>query len=217
MDFKSRFTLYLPLLLVVVFTGCAETEKLRMENLSMNQEIGELQREREDLSNKYALSEREKASLIREQNRLEDARREMEEKLRGTGATVKTKDGKISITLPSSIFFNSGQVTLKKSAKSSLTTICNVLKRDFSNEIIRIEGHTDNDPVKRTKMFYASNWELSSMRAANVLHFLVGKCSLNPKNLYIAGFGEYQPVASNKTKSGKKQNRRVEIVVLTDR
>lgn len=138
----------------------------------------------------------------------------MEKRLRGTGTTVKIKEGKITVELPSSIYFKSGQAILIQKAKSSLKKVSNVIKSDFPNETIRIEGHTDNDPIKKTKKLYASNWELSAMRAATVLHFLIDEGNLDPKKLYIAGFGEYQPIASNKSKDGKKKNRRVEIVVL---
>ena len=183
----------------------------------MNQRIEELQRERDDLDSRYNLSEQEKAELIEERDRLENARRSMEERLQGSGASVRIKEGKISVMLPSSILFNSGQTKLKKAAKNSLKKVCNVLKKDFPNATIRIEGHTDSDPLKRTKNVYKSNWELSALRASNVLHYLVDSCRLDPKKLYIAGFGKHQPVASNKSKGGKKKNRRVEIVILTDR
>ena len=217
MRFKSGFIRCLFLSLMVLFTGCAELKNLREEKIAMTQRIGELQRERDDLDSRYNSSEQEKAKLIEERDRLENARRSMEERLKGSGASVRIKEGMISVMLPSSILFNSGQTKLKKTAEDSLTKVCNVLKKDFPNEAIRIEGHTDSDPIKRTKKLYVSNWELSALRAANVLHFLEDKCHLDPKKLYIAGFGEYQPVASNKDKSGKTKNRRVEIVILTDR
>lgn len=217
MRFKSGLIRCLFLSLMVLFVGCAELKSLRQEKISMTQRIGELQGERDDLDSRYNLSEQEKAKLIEERDRLENARRSMEEKLKGSGASVRIKDGMLSVMLPSSILFNSGQTKLKKTAEDSLTKVCNVLKKDFPNEAIRVEGHTDNDPIKRTKNLYTSNWELSALRAAEVLHFLEDKCQLDPKKLYIAGFGEYQPVASNKDKSGKTKNRRVEIVVLTDK
>ena len=217
MGFKSGFVRCLFLSLMVLFVGCAELKSLREERVVMNQRIEELQRERDDLDSRYNLSEQEKAELIEERDRLENARRSMEERLSGSGASVRIKEGKISVMLPSSILFNSGQTKLKKAAKSSLTKVCNVLKKDFPNATIRIEGHTDSDPLKRTKNVYKSNWELSALRASNVLHYLVDSCRLDPKKLYIAGFGKHQPVASNKSKGGKKKNRRVEIVILTDR
>ena len=217
MWFKSGFVRCLFLSLMVLFVGCAELKSLREERVVMNQRIEELQRERDDLDSRYNLSEQEKAELIEERDRLENARRSMEERLQGSGASVRIKEGKISVMLPSSILFNSGQTKLKKAAKNSLKKVCNVLKKDFPNATIRIEGHTDSDPLKRTKNVYKSNWELSALRASNVLHYLVDSCRLDPKKLYIAGFGKHQPVASNKSKGGKKKNRRVEIVILTDR
>ncbi|MFQ5685754.1 MAG: OmpA family protein [Candidatus Scalindua sp.] len=217
MGFKSGFVRCLFLSLMVLFVGCAELKSLREEKLTMTQKIEELQKERDDLESRYNLSEQEKAGLIEERDRLENARRGMEERLKGSGASVRIKEGKISVMLPSSILFNSGQTKLKKAARNSLTKVCNVLKKDFPNATIRIEGHTDSDPLKRTKKVYNSNWELSALRASNVLHYLVDSCHLDPKKLYIAGFGKYQPVASNKSKEGKKKNRRVEIVILTDR
>lgn len=195
MGLKLGFVRYLFLSLIILSIGCAASKKLREENLLLSQRIQELEGER---------------------NRLESVRRDLQEKLKGTGATVGIKHGKIAVTLPSSIFFNSGQVTLRKAAKASLAKVCDAIKSSFPTETIRIEGHTDTDPIKKTKHLYASNWELSAMRAASVLHFLVDKCNLAPERLYIAGFGEYQPVDSNKTEKGKKQNRRVEIVVLSN-
>lgn len=216
MGFKSGFVKCFFLSLMILSVGCAELTSLREEKVLMTQRIEELQSENEGLDSKYAISENENARLIQERNKLENARRSMEQRLRGTGVSVKIKEGHISVVLPSSVLFNSGQTKLKKSAKNSLSRVCSVLKKDFPNETIRIEGHTDSDPIKRTKQVYKSNWELSAMRATTVLHYLIDNCHLDPKKLYLAGFGKYQSVASNKTKSGKRENRRVEIVVLTD-
>ncbi len=216
MSFKSGFVRCFFLSLIVLFVGCAELTSLREEKVYMAQRMDELQSENDDLNNRYTVSEEENARLIQEQSRLENARRSMEARLRGTGVSVKIKEGHISVVLPSSVLFNSGQTKLKKAATSSLSKVCRVLKKDFPNETIRIEGHTDNDPIRRTKQVYKSNWELSAKRAATVLHYLVDNCHLDPKKLYLAGFGKHQPVASNKNKSGKSKNRRVEIVVLTD-
>ncbi|MHC4321198.1 MAG: OmpA/MotB family protein [Planctomycetota bacterium] len=216
MGFKSGFVKCLFLSLMILFVGCAELTSLREEKVLMTQRIDELQSENDNLNNKYAVSEGENARLIQERNRLENTRRSMEQRLTGTGVNVKIKEGHISVVLPSSVLFNSGQTKLKKSAKNSLSKVCAVLKKDFPNDTIRIEGHTDSDPIKRTKQVYKSNWELSAMRATTVLHHLIDNCHLDPKKLYLAGFGKYQSVASNKTKSGKRKNRRVEIVVLTD-
>ena len=196
MGFKFSFVRYLFLSVIILSVGCSGVSGLREENLLLSQSLQELE-------SKYA--------------ELENVKRSLEVSLQGTGASVRIKDDKIAVILPSSVFFSSGQATLKKKAKSSLTKVGSAIKNDFPNGTIRIEGHTDSDPIKRTRSIYASNWELSAKRAANVLHFLVEKCGLDSRGLYIAGFGEYQPIASNKTKKGKKQNRRVEIVILAAR
>jgi chemotaxis protein MotB len=216
MSFKSGFVKCFFLSLMILFVGCSELTTLRKEKVITTQRIEELQRENESLNSRYAVSEEERARLADERNRLEYARQSMEDRLRGTGVSVKIKGGHISVVLPSSILFNSGQDKLKKDAKSSLSKVCRVLEKDFPNETIRIEGHTDSDPIKRTKQLYKSNWELSAMRASTVLHYLIDNCHLDPKKLYLAGFGEFQAVAGNKYKKDKKKNRRVEIVVLTD-
>ncbi len=216
MSFKSGFVKCFFLSLMILFVGCAELTNLREEKVLMTQRIEELQSENESLNSRYAVSEEERARLADERNRLEYARQSMEDRLRGTGVSVKIKGGHISVVLPSSVLFNSGQTKLKKNAKSSLSKVCRVLEKDFPNETIRIEGHTDSDPIKRTKQLYKTNWELSAVRAATVLHYLIDNCHLDPKKLYLAGFGEFQPVAGNKYINDKKKNRRVEIVVLTD-
>jgi len=216
MGFKSEFVKCFFLSLIIFSVGCAELTSLREEKVLMTQRIEELQGENEGLDSKYAISEEENARLIEERNQLENAQRSMEERLKGTGVSVRIKEGHISVVLPSSVLFNSGQTKLKKTATSSLSKVCRILEKDFPTEIIRIEGHTDSDPIKRTKKLYKTNWELSAARAATVLHYLIDNCHLDPTHLYLAGFGEFQPVAGNKNKKDKKKNRRVEIVVLAE-
>ncbi|PIQ87934.1 MAG: hypothetical protein COV73_01520 [Candidatus Omnitrophica bacterium CG11_big_fil_rev_8_21_14_0_20_43_6] len=75
-----------------------------------------------------------------------------------------------------------------------------------------MEGHTDNVPI--SKSGWKSNWELSTARALSVLHYLAGEQGVSPERLSAIGYGEYRPLASNETADGRKQNRRVEIVIL---
>jgi chemotaxis protein MotB len=110
--------------------------------------------------------------------------------------------------------FDPGQIILRSQSKNALKRIANIIKTDVPNEIVRIEGHTDNDPIRKQKDKYRSNWELSAARASAVLHFLIDECGVSPTKVYIAGFGQYQPVADNKSKAGKEKNRRVELVIM---
>ena len=104
MSFKSGIVKCFFLSLMVLFVGCAELKGLREEKVLMSQRIDELQREKDALGSRYAVSESERARLIQERNKLENARRSMEQRLRGTGVSVKIKEGHISVVLPSSIY-----------------------------------------------------------------------------------------------------------------
>lgn len=193
--------------MLTVGTGCGQLKKLRQENQQLNETISGLQQENAELSSKASRYEGEV-------NRLENARRDLEAKLRGTGATVRIKNGTVSVLLPGAVLFDSGQTILRPQSKATLKKIASILKSSAAGEIVRIEGHTDNDPVVKQKDRYKTNWELSAARAAAVLHYMVEDCGVSPTRVYIAGFGQYQPLADNKSKTGKAKNRRVEFVIV---
>ncbi len=116
------------------------------------------------------------------------------------------------ITFVSEVLFDSGKAKIKPEANNSLDKVARVLKENVPDLDIGIEGHTDNVPIKHSG--WKSNWELSSARAMGVLHYLVDKKGISPDRVAAIGYGEYRPVASNDNKEGKRQNRRVEIVIL---
>ncbi|MCF6156053.1 MAG: hypothetical protein E3K36_12585 [Candidatus Brocadia sp.] len=192
---------------LVAGTGCAELKRLRQENQQLNDDITRLQQENAELSSKAS-------SYEGELNRLENSRRELEDKLKDTGATVRIKNGAVSVLLPGAILFDPGQTTLRPQSKAALKKIAGILATEASAEMVRIEGHTDNDPISRQKDKYKSNWELSTARATAVLHYMVEECGVSPTRVYVAGFGQYQPISDNKSKTGKAKNRRVEFVIV---
>jgi chemotaxis protein MotB len=77
---------------------------------------------------------------------------------------------------------------------------------------LRIEGHTDNVPI-RTREF-RSNWELSAVRAAAVIGFLIERVDFDPRRLSAAGYGEFHPRVANDSAENRARNRRVDIVIL---
>ena len=83
------------------------------------------------------------------------------------------------------------------------------MKKQYGDCEIRVDGHTDTDPISKTKNLYDSNWDLGAKRANEVVVFLTEKCGINPKQIYSASYGPYRPVSSNKA-----DNRRVDIVLL---
>jgi chemotaxis protein MotB len=120
--------------------------------------------------------------------------------------SVKIRDGKMVIELASNILFDSGSTKIKDDGQAALQELGGVLqqidKRDFL-----VAGHTD-DVGKAS-----ANWQLSTERAVEVVQFLEGS-GVEPTNLAAAGYGEYDPVASNETDEGKALNRRIEIIMM---
>jgi chemotaxis protein MotB len=108
-------------------------------------------------------------------------------------------------------FFGSGSAAIKPESLPALDRIASILSIRTCR--LRIEGHTDNVPIHNAQM--ASNWELSTARATEVIRFLIIGHRFAPERLSAAGYAEFHPVASNLTPSGRAQNRRVDIVVLS--
>lgn len=147
------------------------------------------------------------------QTALERARAEMAQRLRSMGIDVTSKDGALVVTLAGSILFPPGSATLKPSARHALSRVSSEIKRRFGEHTLRVEGHTDNEPIVKAKK-YKDNWELSTARALSVARYLIDHAGIKPHRLYVAGFGMYRPVRPNTSKSGRAANRRVELVIL---
>jgi chemotaxis protein MotB len=124
----------------------------------------------------------------------------------------RTADGNIAIVLPSDINFAAGSKDLTSAGKKAVDQIAGELDGQFAGYSIRIEGHTDGDPIKKAP--FKDNWELGSERALSVLRCLVNDHKVSPERLVAASRGETVPVADNKSDKGKAKNRRVEVVVL---
>jgi len=82
------------------------------------------------------------------------------------------------------------------------------------NVEIRVEGHTDNWPIRGGRYF--SNWELSSARALEVVKYLSQVSGIDEGKFSALGYGEFRPIASNETPEGRSKNRRVEIFIDAD-
>lgn len=104
----------------------------------------------------------------------------------------------------------SGSATVQPSARNALDRLGALLATRTEN--LRIEGHTDNVPIHNTR--FASNWELSTSRASEVLRIFVLQYKMDAARLAIAGYAEFHPAAPNDTPEGRARNRRVDIVIL---
>ncbi len=114
----------------------------------------------------------------------------------------------VDIQINSSILFASGSAVLSRQAVPILEKIAKTLLK--TKTAVDVEGFTDDRPISNWQ--FPSNWELSAARAASVVHLLT-RAGMAPQRLAAVGYGEYHPVASNKTAKGRQKNRRVVLVV----
>ncbi len=128
----------------------------------------------------------------------------------GPGTTTRRDQGDLVVEVAGDVLFDSGSVTLKPSAKKTLDQVARRINSDFAGNIVRVEGHTDSDPIKKQKGKYKDNEELSAERALAVERYLVGR-GVPSSQIYAAAFGPANP------KGSKKESRRVEIVILNAR
>jgi chemotaxis protein MotB len=107
-------------------------------------------------------------------------------------------------------FFESGSGQMKQESQPAFDRIADLLRR--RNCRLRIEGHSDNVPIHNAQ--FASNWELSTSRATEIVRQLIVRDGFDPNHLSAAGYAEYRPLATNSTREGRSMNRRVDIVIL---
>ena len=124
---------------------------------------------------------------------------------------VDLEERGVVISITASLLFKSGSADIESDSLSVLDKIGDILLAVKGNHI-RIEGHTDNDPIKTA--LYPSNWELSSARSTNVLRRLVDKSGIDPKVISSVGYGEFRPKVPNTDEVNKAKNRSVDIVII---
>ena len=128
---------------------------------------------------------------------------------RHTVSITPAREG-IVVSLREIGFFDSGSALLRPEAMPALAKFVKVTGPVHVR--IRIEGHTDNVPIHNRK--FDSNWDLSTARATEIIKLFVTKFGMAPERLSASGYGEYHPVAPNRTAEGRALNRRVDLVIL---
>ena len=149
---------------------------------------------------------------------LERTRREIESSLKDQIAQKDVKleeiEGKLRVTFVDKILFDSGSVMIKPKGQEVLLKLADSF-RDNKNQNIVVEGHTDEVQIGPALLErFPTNWELSTARATAVVRFLQEKGNIEPQRLTASGFSFYRPVATNDTPEGRKENRRIEIILV---
>ena len=132
----------------------------------------------------------------------------------GKGLTVNMRDGKVYVSLENSLLFAPGSWNVAPKGQVALENLARVLAENNDISVL-VEGHTDNDPY-RGQSQVRDNWDLSVMRATNVVKILTTNQGLNPERSTAAGRGEFIPLVENDTPENKAINRRTEIILTPD-
>ena len=213
---KKTIALLTCFVLFTLLPGCINWEK-RYQALSVEHENlkGLLERERAE---KGLLANQ----VTQGQQTIEELQRQIEQKRKtpaeasgfgeGYDVAFDPSAGTITVTLPNAILFDSGQAILKKATSTELDHIQSVLRQKYAGKQIDVVGHTDTDPIRKTKDKWKDNWELSAERALTVTRYLIQR-GISEDKIRAVGCGESRPIASNANPGGKAKNRRVEIVV----
>ena len=123
---------------------------------------------------------------------------------------VQVLKGVVYISLADNMLYKSGSYEINERASETLSKIAKIIM-DYKDYEVLIEGNTDDVPINRENI--RNNWDLSCLRASSVVQELQNKYGVDPKRLTAGGRGEYNPVASNATATGKQRNRRTQIII----
>lgn len=164
---------------------------------------------------KEYISDREEInSYIEDQKSLEGIRNRVDEyiavhELENQFETTMTEEG-LLVTIRDSILFNPGSAAIKEEYLPLAAELAELLVFDPPRQIV-IAGHTDNVPMNSAE--FSSNWDLSVMRAVNLLKLIMKNEHVDPLLFSAKGYGEFQPIGDNDTAEGRSKNRRVEVLI----
>ncbi|MDA3963324.1 MAG: flagellar motor protein MotB [Planctomycetota bacterium] len=212
----SRIALAIPVCAGLFLAGCGGSDQSR-EIAYRDVHIAELETQVSDLNGELAGARSRLADMENQPAPAADPSDSARDALKGSGADVEWRNGELVITLTNEILFASGSATLTGGAKKSLSQVAGLIRDQYGGNFVRVEGHTDNQPIRRTKNKWEDNWHLAGARSRAVLHYLADQGGIGREQLSFAGYADTQPRDSNGTKTGRSQNRRVGIVVLPQR
>jgi chemotaxis protein MotB len=171
----------------------------------------QLQRSGAELAEKVAEKEKELVALHSTQDELVS---ELKNEIADKTVQVERIRDQLRVDLVDEVLFDSGEASLKPAGIAVFGKIGAVLAK-ATDRRIEVQGHTDNVPITGAlAKRFATNWELSAARATNVVRFLQDQAKLDPTRLSASGYSEFRPRGPNDTEAGRRQNRRIEILLI---
>ncbi len=211
---------------VLALTGCGQDPK-DLQIQACQERVGQLERENADLRSKYAAAMAERDAALARANSLQSQL----DQLRAAQAVpapapmpmpseeVKRGDftergGVAWADIPEEILFDSGKADLRGTARAKLQSIASQLRQNYAGRQYLVVGHTDTDPINKSRDKWSDNLDLSINRGAAVTRELY-RLGIDSASIIAGGQGEHKPKASNASRQGKQTNRRVQVVAIT--
>jgi chemotaxis protein MotB len=187
--------------------------ELRANVATKEVNIYSLQKHMDELSQEKAQAIAEKEKSVAELKKTYDSMvGAMQQEVEKGEVTITQLKDKLTLSMVEAILFDSGSSKVKKNGEQVLDRVAEILKK-LTDKQIRIEGYTDNVPIKGALAEkFSTNWELSTARATNVVRYLQ-RDGIDAQLLGACGYSEYRPIAPNSTEEGKAKNRRIEVVL----
>jgi chemotaxis protein MotB len=213
------------------YLGLKERGKLMAQVSSAEVDKARAEAQKKQAEDRLAVLQAEKAGVVADRDALaksvadkstelaalkgtyDKLQEKMKEEIAHGDIQLTQSGGKLRVGLVDKILFDSGEASISKRGEGVLSRVGGVLAA-IEDRQIQVSGHTDTTPISdKLKAQFPTNWELSTARATNVVRFLSEKASVPAKRLMASGYGEYEPIGSNKSAAGRARNRRIEILL----
>lgn len=218
---KKMTNILMTTVLLATGVGCVSTskyKKLETDHQAIKKQLDAANAKTADLETQLSSTQQQAAELQKQseetKNQYQGVLNQLQQEVQQGNLKITQYQNMLRVDVAEQIFFDSGSAKLKKSGQAVLKKVGDALK-SYDDKLIRVVGHTDNVPLAKSfQDVFPSNWELSVLRATNVVRFLQDQAGIVPERLIASGRGEYDPVAPNDTKEGRQKNRRIEIMLL---
>jgi chemotaxis protein MotB len=189
----------------------ATREQLEQENKRLSNQVAQLERDLDKERTTVAVQKKEISELDKTRQEIES---NLKAQIANKDVRIQEIEGKLVVTFVDKILFDSGSVKIKPEGQEVILSLAESFK-DKTDQMIVVQGHTDDVKIGGALLDrFPTNWELSAARATAVVRLLQEEGEIGPERLTASGFSYYKPVASNETEEGRKQNRRIEIMLV---
>jgi chemotaxis protein MotB len=195
----------------------ATQDRAKAEQVELAQRVEKMETEKADLvalRNELSLQVQSKEEeLAKLQSTYQELEAKMKDELASGDVRLSQSGGRIKVDLVDKILFDVGDASITARGENVLMRVGGVLGA-VEDKKIQVSGHTDDLNIsERLVTKYPTNWELAAARATNVVRFLEEKANVPGRRLVAAAYGPWEPIATNKTATGRARNRRIEIVL----